>query len=57
MVHMNHVKGSSCLKKYTHEISIFNGLNFMTRIKVFSHASNTQTRAMTLAPWTFVLAH
>ena len=43
----------SCHKEYTYEISIFNGLKVMAKVKVFVDADG---RAMTLAPRTFVPA-
>ena len=48
----------SCHREYTYEISIFNGLKVMTKVKVFVHATNADadTRAVTLAPRTFVPA-
>ena len=45
-----------------YESSIFNGLKVMAKVKVFVHAANADTdanadsRAMTLAPQTFVPA-
>ena len=40
------------------ESSIFNDLKVMAKVKVFVHAANADTdgRAMTLVPRTFVLA-
>ena len=52
----------SCHKEYTYEISIFNGLKVMAKVKVFVYTANADTdadadgRAMTLAPQTFVPA-
>ena len=48
----------SCHKESTYEISIFNGLKVMAKVKVFVHAANTDAdaRLATLAPWTFILA-
>ena len=46
-----------------YQSSIFNGWKVMARVKVFVNAANTDadrdvdSRAMTLAPRTFVLAH
>ena len=41
----------SCHKEYTYEISIFNGLKVMAKVKVFVHAANADAdadaRAMT----------
>ena len=41
--------------------SILDGVKFMAKVKVFVHASkadaDVNARAMTLAPWTFILAH
>ena len=52
----------SCHEKYTYEISIFNGLKVMAKVKVFVHAvkadadADADSRAMILAPRTFVPA-
>ena len=54
----------SCHMEYTYEISIFNGLKVMAKVKVFVHATNADTdadaeadtRAVTLAPRTFLPA-
>ena len=44
-----------------HESSIFNGLKVMAKVKVFVHAAKVEadadTRAMALAPQTFVPVH
>ena len=42
----------SCHKEYTYEISIFNGLKVMAKVKVFVYAANADAdgRAMTSAP-------
>ena len=42
-----------------YESCISSGLKFMAKVKVFVHASNADpdTRVVTLAPRTFVLAH
>ena len=43
-----------------YENTIYNRLKVMTKVKVFVHAANADSdvdsRAMTLAPWTFVPA-
>ena len=39
-----------------YESPISSGKKVMAKVKVFVHASNADTRAMTLAPRTFVLA-
>ena len=48
----------SCHKEYTYKISTFNGWKVMAKVKVFVHAANgdADTRAMTLAPRTFIPA-
>ena len=41
-----------------YESSIFYGVKVIDKVKVFVHATNADvdTRTVTLAPWTFVLA-
>ena len=41
-----------------YESSIFNGLKVMAKVKVFIYPANADadSKAMTLAPWTFVPA-
>ena len=39
-----------------YESFLFNGLNVITKVKVFVHASNADARALTIAPQTFIPA-
>ena len=60
MVHV--LCGRACHKEYTYEISVFNRLKDMAKVHAAKADVNTDadtvadTRAMTLAPKTFVLA-
>ena len=39
-----------------YESSFTSGLKDMAKVKVFVHATDVEGRAMTLAPWTYLLA-